>query len=237
MRAALFSRRKPARTTRRLELETLEARELLNADLGPLTDPATVYGTQQVTGVLAPDMAIDGNGERFVLAWTDQVGPNQYHVRARVMDATGAFLTDVITVTADPLPALLNRSPRIDVAMDEQGRFAVAYDGKPFAAGLADIGIQRYDATGTPYGSVYTIGTSNRLDINPNIDLADDGRILVAYDQATSTLTTNRLNFTLFASFENLNSNIQVSTSSTGEKSTRTQCSTPTVPLWSAARR
>ncbi len=204
-------------------LETLEGREV-PAGLGRFVDDlgvvAQASGHQAGAYTVPPTVALDGNGSRFVMAWTDVApvgGVDKVTVYARVLAADGSPLTDVITVTDSPLPFSPSRPVKVDVAVDAEGRFAVAYDGLPNGgAGLADLGLRRFNADGTPFGATFVVGTSSRLDINPSIDLADDGRIAVSYDQATSNLATNRLNYTLFASFQNLSSSTSVSISSVG---------------------
>ncbi len=200
----------------RLNVECLEERQVLSTSVGPLTDPTPISGLQGIAANYPPQVAIAGNGDHFVIAWTEFPSTTSEVVKARLLDKDGSFLSDVITVTASPLAFDPAHPVKVDVSMDAQGRFAVVYDGLPNNSGLADLGMQRYLADGTPYGTTVSIGSSVRVESDPSIALSSTGRILVAYNQATSNGLTNRSVFTLYASFENVSSNSTTSISSTG---------------------
>ena len=195
----------PRKPTARLGLERLEAREV----------PATIHGVQYEEDAVAPQVATDSNGPLSVVAWTDMTSAFATNVYARLVQSNGVPVTGVITVATN-LPSSTTSPVKVDAAIDPSGRFAVVYDHLINPQGLPDVGLQRYDAAGRPVGTTWTIGTSNRVEKNPVIDLSATGRPVVAFDQATANDLTHRLNSVLFAAFDNLQSSTQTSISSVG---------------------
>ncbi len=160
-------------------------------------------GLEGASAIFDPVIATGSNGDHYVVAWTDMSTTSKVAVKAQVFDSNGVAITSVINVTPADLDFSTTRPITLDVDMDANGRFAVLYDTVPDAGGLTDLMFQRYNADGTAYSSAVTVSfTSNRVDGTGSIDLSDSGRILVAYNQATSDGVTNRFNFTLYASFE-----------------------------------
>ncbi|CAN5548169.1 hypothetical protein BH10CHL1_BH10CHL1_12320 [soil metagenome] len=74
----------------------------------PAADPATSYkvlakphGLQTVTDGLAPQIAMDSNGSRVVIAWTDLTAADKANVYVQVVDTNLLTVTNVITVATD----------------------------------------------------------------------------------------------------------------------------------------
>ena len=115
--------------------------------------------------------ALTGGG--FVVSWTgDDSGGSDTGVRARVFDATGAFVGGLLT------PATTTAGNQLDstvVALGDGG-FVVLWADQL----TADLHGQRYSAAGAEVGGEFNIDTSGPVS-SPDAVLLEDGRIAISW--------------------------------------------------------
>ena len=131
--------------------------------------------------------AMDADGD-FVVAWDsygDQDGDGS-GVFAQRFSASGVpqggeFQVNSTTLGGQRYPA---------VAMDEDGDFAIVWQGDIAGATSMTIVAQRYDASGGQQGGEFRVTNFEpRLAIRPSISMARNGSFVVAYENGSEVFT------------------------------------------------
>jgi hypothetical protein len=154
--------------------------QVFNADG---TSRGPVLGVATSTDVeYEPSVAIDGSGD-FVVAYTDW-DHNTFQVHAVLFTADGWHHA----VPVDPGPptiySQMNHQP--SVAMNDSGAFVVAYTRDLFFGTTLwgqSVVARRYDATGTPLGSLFYVDGTPGHELQPSVAINDSGAFVVAYTQ------------------------------------------------------
>lgn len=150
------------------------------ADGTPLTEELAIADIRGVTES-NPRIAMNSTGA-FVIVWTNRYGDvytGRSYAAARVYQPDGAPLTDAFEVSDRPQ----QRWP--DVAMDEEGRFVVAWIrmGDTYNRPYGEyIMIRRFDADGTPLGAEMPLTDNlNSRWYGPSVAMARDGGFIVTW--------------------------------------------------------
>jgi Ca2+-binding RTX toxin-like protein len=143
-----------------------------------IVNTAGVYVTTAVVAPTGTDphaAALAGGG--FVVVWADAAAAG--NIRADIRDNTGK------TVAANFLVAGgANEQNEPDVVALKDGGFFVVWDDD--TAGL--LRGLRYDKNGAAVGTTFTIATGAAI-ADPELGLADDGRILVTFKNAAGEIS------------------------------------------------
>ncbi len=118
--------------------------------------------------------ALAGGG--FVVVWQDAA--NNGDIRAEIRNDGGGIVT-----AAFPVQGSANSENEPEVVALKDGGFFVAWDDDT----SGELRGQRFSATGTVIGTTLTIATGGAI-TDPELALADDGRILVSFNDATGEI-------------------------------------------------
>ena len=153
---------------------------LFDAEGTPLTDELPVATSADIAES-APRIAMNATGA-FVIVWTNWYGDAQTgrsYVAARTYAADGTPLTEPFEVG----DYAQQKWP--DVAMDEAGRFVVAWIrmGDTYNRPYGEfIMVRRFDADGAPLGAAtHLTGDLNSRWYGPSVATGRDGRFMVAW--------------------------------------------------------
>jgi Ca2+-binding RTX toxin-like protein len=145
----------------------------------PQSGNFVVNGSVSASQVVAPDVAIDTDGD-FVVTW--QTNPYFYNdpkVFARRYNNLGIPQGDAFQVAA----SATNNESFPSVALDADGDFVVAFRSE---GSLYNIFAQRYNNEGVPQGSEFQVNTTGlsrfSQDGNPAVALDADGDFVVTWD-------------------------------------------------------
>ncbi|MGB2866291.1 MAG: hypothetical protein WBC05_23380 [Sedimentisphaerales bacterium] len=123
-----------------------------------------------------PDVATDANGN-FAVVWLEDKSSNS--IMARLFDPNGTSRTNTFKVSTIRISSVTRPS----IAMDDDGRFVVAWDGDPDLAGLDDIHARLYNANGTPLGKQFLVNTTlTCAQQYPQAAMNGDGEFVVVWD-------------------------------------------------------
>ncbi len=132
-----------------------------------------------------PTIAASPNGD-FMIAWQGS-GQDGYGVYARSFDASGAPLSDEITVNTTPVGGLVGPA----IADDGDGGFTIAWQGSGQGGSRSDIDARRFDAAGSPLGDQITVNTTTTGEQrSPAIAADGSGGFTVAWESCTHPLDT-----------------------------------------------
>jgi len=130
-------------------------------------------------GARYPDVAVAPNG-RFVVVWLEDRLVNR--ILARLYEADGRAATAPFQVNTVPFRSVT----RPVVAMDERGRFVVAWDGHPDSAAEDDIYMRLYDDKGRALTDPVIV---NRVRAGaqqyPAVWMNSQGQFVVAWQSAS----------------------------------------------------
>jgi len=123
-----------------------------------------------------PDVAADANGN-FAVVWMEDKSSNS--IMGRLFDPNGTPRTDAFEVSTISFSSVTRPS----IAMNDAGRFVVAWDGDPNLAGMDDIHARLYDANGTPSGEQFLVNTTlTCAQQYPQAAMNDDGEFVIVWD-------------------------------------------------------
>jgi hypothetical protein len=156
--------------------EFTAAAQLYNASGLPLSNELKVdagYDSRY------PDAAMDAHGN-FVVVWLQDRSTNS--IMARLYNAVGVPTNDPFKVNAIDFSSLT----RPDVAMQNDGRFVVTWDGHPQSASMDDIHARWYSAVGTALSEEFTVNTTTESSQqNPRISMTEDGEFVIVWQGET----------------------------------------------------
>lgn len=160
-----------------------------------------------------PRVAIDTNGN-FVVAWQSKGqngNPGQNNVYARRFDAQGLaqgpeFRVDTGSQTHD------RQNPVI--AMLGSGEFIIAWED--LATANINLLAQLYEADGTPRDVNFSVGSTNRANIHPQMIVNTTGKVFITWNQKVIANNTHRINTRSF-DFSNPSGSTSASIASTNE--------------------
>jgi len=129
-----------------------------------------------------PDVAMNSGGE-FVVVWMqDDIYHTWNLVMSRQYDANGMAKTDPCEVSTTAFYSVTRPS----AAMDEGGRFVVAWDAHPQSASEDDIYVRIYAADGTPIGDEFVVNTTLEYgQHNPSVSTNGNGEFVVVWQSDT----------------------------------------------------
>ena len=138
-------------------------------DGGEFTINSTLTGDQA-----DPSVATLSNGN-FVVVWGDSA------IHAHVFNPAGVEVVAQFQVSANQGPLAS------EVIALNDGGFLISWS-EILPVSVADIRVQRYDATGQPVGNTITVNTINSsLQYNPDFDITDDGRLVVVWQDYSAS--------------------------------------------------
>jgi hypothetical protein len=151
------------------------------SELSMLRGPIPYGGTPTVltsptsTQIYTPaiDTASDG---RSVVVWIDSFS----QVLAQRYSASGSIVGSAITVGSFAAGSFNFTNPRVDVAMDDSGKFAVVWEtgGQVFTRG--------YNADGTADGAALRVDASANVADWPSIESTGDGKYVITWNQGSN---------------------------------------------------
>ena len=128
-----------------------------------------------------PSIAMRSSGE-FVVVWQNMAYPGHTSLGtfARLYDAAGNPAGPEFQVAAETL-----RQFSTSVAMDQSGRFVVAWKGLT-AAGQADIWARRFDASGNALDAGFVVNAyTTDQQVRPSVAMDGAGNFVVAWESFT----------------------------------------------------
>jgi len=132
---------------------------------------------------LFSDVAVSANGD-FVAVWLQgsNLAQGALEVRARQFHADGrAKGRDRLVARIASYPFGLPR-----VAADAAGRFLVVWVAPPAPPGrISRVFGQRFDSSGGPLGSRFSVRASELSQNNPDVAMTGDGRAVLVWENAT----------------------------------------------------
>jgi len=137
------------------------------------------FYTSQATGCRFPDAAMDAYGN-FVVVWMQEGGKNS--IMARLYNVAGVPMTDAFLVSS----ASFGSQTRPAVAMQNDGRFVVTWDGHPQLASMDDIHARWHNFDGTALSEEFTVNTTTESSQqNPRISMTEQGEFVIVWHGET----------------------------------------------------
>jgi hypothetical protein len=129
-----------------------------------------------------PDVAMNSSGE-FVVAWMQDDIYHTYNlVMSRQYNANGTAKSDPCELNTGVFYSLTRPS----IAIDESGRFVVAWDAHPVSASEDDIYARLYAADGTAMGGEFVVNTTMAYgQHNPSVSKNGAGEFVVVWQSDT----------------------------------------------------
>ncbi len=155
-----------------------------------------------------PKVAMNANGD-FVVTWMQTLTSGDTNVVARKFNALGIAQGNVVQVGVGTF-----KEHNPDVAMDDFGRFVVAYV-RDTNNNNPDVFAKRYDTNGNLL-NVVNVATSTRAELNPTIAMTSDGRFNVAWEEAFSA-TDHDIKMNRYSASAQFVSSVSIATSSLTE--------------------
>ena len=133
-----------------------------------------------------PDVAMDGNGD-FAIVWMQDESSNS--AMARLYYADGSARTEPFEVSTIGFSSITPPT----IAMNDSGRFVVAWDGDPERAGDDDIHARLYEPNGTAVGEQFVVNTTLAgPQQNPQIAMNDRGEFAIVWDSRIDPAVNER---------------------------------------------
>ena len=168
------------------ETEISQGEEITWAAAGRLYDAngapvGNEFYPSQVAGCRYPDAAMDAYGN-FVVVWMQEGGTNS--VLARLYEPPGTPITDAFLVSS----ASFGSQTRPAVAMQNDGRFVVTWDGHPQLASMDNIHARWHNSDGTALSEEFTVNTTaERSQQNPRISMTEQGEFVIVWHSETGS--------------------------------------------------
>lgn len=130
---------------------------------------------------LPPDVAVDADGDGFVVVWPNRIGPTEVAYGQR-HDAVGSPVGSAFRIgSASTSPD--DQNPRIRATPD--GGFVVVWDSLVSTGDDSDgpsVQMRRLDTDGAPIGSPFQVNSSTTGDqTGPSLAIGADGSFVVAW--------------------------------------------------------